>query len=322
MTQCQQCHAELFVEGIPQGQQVRCVSCSHLFRLGEAEKVSADRWAWRSFWLGLSSLILLFITGIPAIYYGVRSLLRMRFSRPGPGDRMAAIAGTIMGSVFGLFGGMIVIGFGVILAATFLTMDVRKNPAQIVELFGTIFEQPPPAKLTPTRGAKILNAQYFFDFVDSTSPKQRTIRVHLVHYRPNLQQPTGQIIAHLRGRTLSSDIKLEETDSRILNWKMGGQDIEVRKTVFDIVADAAVEASPDGSTTLPNNEVSQSVSGTTDAASPKPVIAETSQVAQYFGFYKNAAGVTGMCVSIRYPNSNIPETQVQEMFANVKHRAP
>ena len=122
MTKCQQCDATLIADGLPQGQQVRCVKCAHLFRLGEEKKTSADRLAWRSFWLGLSSLLCMFFTGIPAIYYGIRSLLRMRFIKPRPKDRFAAVSGTLMGGCFGMSGAVIAC-FAAIIAITLTTVD-------------------------------------------------------------------------------------------------------------------------------------------------------------------------------------------------------
>ena len=103
MTECQHCKSKVVTVGLNTGQQIRCANCLTIWTFGKVETDATDRLAWRSFWLGLSSILFLFFTGIPAIYYGVRSLLRMRFVKPKKRDRAAAIAGTTMGGCFGIF---------------------------------------------------------------------------------------------------------------------------------------------------------------------------------------------------------------------------
>jgi hypothetical protein len=303
--------------------------------LGEAVKVSADRLAWRSFWLGLASLVFLFMTGIPAVYYGIRSLLRMRFSKPGPRDRFAAVSGTIMGAVFGLTGGFLVIMAGMLLAVGYYSLDIVSDPGQIRQQFESNFEPTPLGKLKPHRLASVFNSQYFFDFVDNRNSGQRNIRVHMIHCKPNMQQMRNQVIGHLSKRTVTSTLQLERRDSEILKWEMGGRQIDVRKTTFDIVGQESGEADPSESESPdePNDQIAEAkasdtieneldeVDSATDDESEVKVLADTTQVVQYFGFYSDEQGMTGMTVATRFPNPNLSESQIKKMFAEIKHKS-
>ena len=145
MTQCPKCEATLIADGLAEGQQVRCVQCATLFRLGEEQKTSADRLAWRSFWLGLSSLVFLFLTGIPAIYYGIRSMLRMRFTKPRPKDQFAAVSGTMLGGCFGVIGGGMIVSFAAILGFTLLSVNRPATQEEKLEMYAGVFASDPPA---------------------------------------------------------------------------------------------------------------------------------------------------------------------------------
>ncbi len=238
MTQCQKCAATLVVEELSPGQQVRCAKCAHVFRLGEEQKTSANRLAWRSFWLGLSSIVLLFFTGLPAIYYGIRSLLRMRFIKSRPKDRFAAVAGTAMGGCFGVIGGAMVVSSAAVIALTILTINRPDTAEEKQQLYAQIFASEMPPELLLDRAISVLNSQHFFDFFDHEEPEKRTVRVHLLHHNTNFQPMRAQVVGQLRDRTLKlPGKKLVEKSSELLSWKMLDQDVEIRKITFDVLPD-------------------------------------------------------------------------------------
>jgi len=121
---CSQCESELLVEIFGTSNPIRCASCGGISIPANEASTQAGRFAWRSLWLGIASIFLLFLTGLPAIWYGVRSLLQMRFVRSQKGDRKAAAAGITLGLLFGIFG-----------SDDFQTDDARvmKNTFQRVE---------------------------------------------------------------------------------------------------------------------------------------------------------------------------------------------
>jgi hypothetical protein len=302
MTKCQQCDATLIADGLPQGQQVRCVKCAHLFRLGEEKKTSADRLAWRSFWLGLSSLLCMFFTGIPAIYYGIRSLLRMRFIKPRPKDRFAAVSGTLMGGCFGMSGAVIAC-FAAIIAITLTTVDKPGTPEERALHYSQVFENDMPPELQLDETVSLLNSQHFFDFVDHEEPEQRTTHVHLLHHNANFQTWRSLVVVQLRGNRLRiPGHRLVEKSSELLNWKMFDQDIEVRKIVFEIQPDEEAEEAQ----SEPESDLSTAAESSTDTA------------IQYYGVCKSPFGFTGMTVTTKQPPAVFTEEKIREMFATIK----
>ena len=274
-----------------------------MFRLGEEQKTSADRLAWRSFWLGLSSLVLLFFTGLPAIYYGIRSMLRMRFIKSRPKDRFAAVAGTAMGGCFGVIGGTMIVSFAAIIAITILTVNQPKTAEAKQQLYSQIFASEMPPELLLDRAVSVLNSQHFFDFFDNEEPEQRTIRVHLLHHNANFQPMQTQVVAQLRDRSLKlPGKKLVEKNSELLSWKMLDQDVEIRKTIFEILPDDQAEETE-----------SESGSGTAAESESANGVA-----IQYYGICKSPFGFTGMTVIAKQPQSLFSEEKIRELFASIQ----
>jgi hypothetical protein len=302
MTICQKCNAILIADGLPQGQQVRCVKCANLFRLGEEKKTSADRLAWRSFWLGLSSLVFIFFTGLPAIYYGIRSLLRMRFTKPRPKDRFAAVAGTMMGGCFGLCGAFVA-AFAAIIAITLSTVDSASTEQEKAQHFSRVFENEMPPELLIEKAVSVLNSQHFFDLVDHEEPEQRAVRVHLLHHNSNFQPLRSQVVMQLRGRIMKiPNHELVEKSSERLTWKMLDQDIEVRKVIYAIHP----------------NEDEEEENAQTETESSGDANSADGTAIQYYGICKSPYGYTGMSVTTKQPQAVFTEEKIRELFAALK----
>ena len=309
MTQCQRCQTTLVADGILTGQRIRCANCSHQFRFGEEEKTSTDRLAWRSFWLGLSSLILLFFTGIPAIYFGVRSLLRMRFTQPRPRDRFAALAGTAMGGCFGLAGGFIVFFSAAVIAATLYTMERAKGPEDVRQLYGQIFQNEMPTDLVAQGGLGVLRSQYFFEFCVRQNDEYPTMEIHLLHNKSAFQQTSAQMLSIFRSNHKGYPLRLKERNHEQLNWRFVDQDIDIMKIVFEI---GMVEIDSNGKAA--NNPPTNSPASL--ALDNQPDSANT--VLQYYGICKSSNTITGMSVLVKQPHPVYTEEKIRELFASMR----
>ena len=232
MTDCQTCNSKLVTDGLLPGQRFRCASCKTIFRFGKIEKVPTNKLAWRSFWLGISSIILMPITGIPAMYYGIRSLLRMRFVQTKPGDRAAAVIGTALGGCFGLFFGflaMMVLGIGL---ASYMTYNTYDSPDEVTQRCDEIFEFEVPSGFKPVKAETALGLQKSFDFADKNDESQRTARLHLRYLGSAMQTNEARLIESLASKSVKGEFGAVRS-SELKRWTMIGEETDVRKTVFE-----------------------------------------------------------------------------------------
>jgi hypothetical protein len=104
---CGSCGVALITEDLLETDVLSCTSCGSTVRLAEAADIEArtSRQAVFSLLLGLASIIGLFLTGIPAIVFGVRSLRLIRREPAHYKGRGLAIAGIVTGSGFGVIFG-------------------------------------------------------------------------------------------------------------------------------------------------------------------------------------------------------------------------
>jgi len=135
MTICSHCQADLYTESIAGGRSVRCAGCNGL-NLYEGEKGSGNqnREAWFSLVLGLSSFFFSCLTGLPAIFFGIRALRKMRYLPTSGRAKVAAIIGIATGGLIGtlLMGSIILIvgaGFGIA-----QKIEELENPAEATKL--------------------------------------------------------------------------------------------------------------------------------------------------------------------------------------------
>ena len=125
---CPQCQSTLLVEVFGTSNPIRCASCGEISMPPNQQASEVHRDSRRSLWLGVASIVLLFLTGIPAIWYGVRSLLKMRFVRSQRGDRKAATIGAVLGLIFGIFGlAFVSVAGGIALILTLVQKDIENG---------------------------------------------------------------------------------------------------------------------------------------------------------------------------------------------------
>ena len=256
MFQCPHCQSELVLGLISHRQQVRCARCGKVSR-PQTENVSqrkpnrAARW---SLWLGLSSILLLSITGIPALILGIRSLLQMRHEQPTRREKEAGVVGTLLGAIFGvLLGGCFLGGGGMILFAMLNLPLERSRDADVIrQWMDQVVQIDLPDGLEPSSARKQLGTQTFFDF-DNFSQRppftdqspSKTTRLSIIHFA---KSPTFslQIMQNELGRTFGNEVTLKQLSrgkGERLEWTICGTPTEVIHTSYAAQAPAGV--SPD-----------------------------------------------------------------------------
>lgn len=293
MTDCQTCNSKLVTDGLQPGQRFRCANCEAIFLFGKTEKVPADKLAWRSLWLGLASILLIFFTGIPAIYYGVKSLLRMRFVKSKSSDRAAAVAGIATGGCFGLFFGFLALTILTIGLFAYLTHEEVEIAAEVQARCDQVFEFEAPEGFKPVKAETVLGIQSSFDFADDRDKIKRSARIHLRKIGSNLQTNKEQLIEALQSKSVNNGFgKVRSTE--LLKWQMFGEETDVRKTIFEPSTEKENVVRHDGEDYY---------------------VLETHQ---YFALVRKPEGFYGIVIVFEPENFNLSESDVKAIFENLK----
>ncbi len=282
---CTHCASEMVLTKSEPNATIRCSKCGFLTAPLDKKSVEKDRGAWWSLWLGLSSIVLLFLTGIPAVYLGVRSLLRMRHYNPRPGDRRAAIAGTSLGSFFGIIIGSVVGFLLFVVVLTLTTLEQTKDPAEIKQILSNFATIETPDSLLAYRGRVILNSQQEVIFQDHQKQRDATIRLEIGYLKPMFGANTNQLRTSQIGLDFGVDLEPEGTADEKLKWRMCGEDVTVTRTRL-------VEEKPD------TNGVIR-------------------KITRYYGMTTNKSGTYGLVVLLREPNNSLSEEDVRKIFESL-----
>lgn len=304
MTECQYCNSTLVTNGLSPGQQIRCANCLSLLTFGKIEKVETHRLAWRSFWLGLSSILLLFFTGLPAIYYGIRSLLRMRFVKPKSSDRAAAIAGTALGGCFGIFVGFLAVCGLIIGLISYLTYQETDDVVEVVQKCSEYFEFEVPKSLMPVKATSILNNHATFEFADSKKATERNVRIQLRRDGASIQTNRDRVVQSLMRTRVNKQKMGKPEPSEILKWEMDGEVVDVRKTIYLRPRETD------------SNEPSSAPP--VEAADKEPTAVEMLETHQYFAYLLRDDGYYGLVVVFEPDGFELSESDVRAIFANTK----
>jgi hypothetical protein len=255
MIECKQCQSELEVTAdsrIVNG-PLRCAGCGFLFRIG-AEYVSSNRFAWRSLWFGISSILLAFLTGIPAIYYGIRSFIQMARAPARSRDQTAAAVGIMLGCFGTVFVSILALTVSIGVIAAFFLTDGNTDPDEVLAMQQKICSVELPDELKPQMWSSTTEKHdrvYFYEsrLIDedgnlfepktpedlkSKEYKADTIaRIGITRSIPQFEFNRANFHRDLKRMKLEEDWELKpiETVSETLNWKMGGEDVAVTKTI-------------------------------------------------------------------------------------------
>ncbi len=230
---CSNCESILLTDVFKTPNPIRCASCGHVSIPQTKSSNQANRFAWRSFWLGLTSIVLLCLTGIPAIWYGVRSLLQMRFVRSQKNDRKAAIVGICLGLLFGFIGSGIVAMIGAFSLIFMFLVEETKEPERIQEILANIGTIDIPEGFHAVEAKRIANQVERVDWRDSSKLDSANGRVRLV------KGVVGAQFSEIeRGKLVSMDfhgrIEVDESSRRSdrLSWIFAGKEREVTRTTL------------------------------------------------------------------------------------------
>ena len=228
---CPECNSVLLAELFPSAASIRCTSCSTIAPRMSATSAEANRFAWRSFWLGLSSIVLLFLTGIPAIWYGVRSLLEMRYVQSQKHDRKAAVAGVSLGVIFGILGsGLLAIIGGFALIISFAIVDTV-DPQKIREISESIGSIEMPEGFEPSTAKAITDQFHRATWRDGTTAETANGRIRLMKVKYGNQIGRQQLGSPVINFSLHKKITDDDSspESTTLTWTFAGVDHGVVK---------------------------------------------------------------------------------------------
>jgi hypothetical protein len=282
---CEKCQSELVTDFISSSQSsdvvIRCGNCGELMSPLQ-NSVAVDKLAWRSLWLGLSALILLCFTGIPAMYFGVKSLLRARYTRTRPQDRRAAVAGTILGGLFGVFGSFCVFGLGGVILVTYLSNVNTSSMEQAKHILGGVANLNLPEEFVEGRASKVLGSNVF-RFFDSDDNDQRNLRFDFLYFPPAMAGSVTTLNNQLRSKRLHSEANYQELSEEMLKWNLCGRSIGVTKIAFE----ETVDEQP------------------------------ATEVCLYFGYAAVESGIFGFAFVHRPANSGFTEQRIRELIESI-----
>ena len=126
---CQSCSTELASAGIYGGDVVHCAECGEQFTpvAGPHTETYSRKARW-SLILGLLAIPLTFLTGIAALVLGIRALREIRRSGYALKGRGSAVWGIILGTVFGVIGGMIALAVGTGIMYAVYSFETTEDP--------------------------------------------------------------------------------------------------------------------------------------------------------------------------------------------------
>lgn len=307
--QCPQCESPLVdANRVAPAQLLRCARCAAKFEVdgfdGPARIVQRNFRAWRSFWLGLTSIILLFITGIPAIWYGTRALLEMRHQRTLPRDRTAALVGTGLGFLFGVcLGGCVFLG-GVVALLTALTYNESSDPQVVQQAVDKVVAIDVPDIVAPRRSVELLNLQThatWDDAVEEDAPRE--VRVRLIFFQKALNMNYSQLGQLLRENRLSREMDLENRQVETHSWKMCGEPVEIIHEIYDVAGQTS------------DADASTDVNGRDDNGDSTPV-----KMHRYYGYAVGKNGAVGLSVVELDPPRKLGEPAIRKLFESVQFR--
>ncbi len=309
--QCPQCESPLVdVNRTSATQQLRCARCAARFEFdgidGPARVIQRNFRAWRSFWLGLASIVLLFITGIPAIWYGIRALLEMRHQRTLSRDRTAALVGTGLGFLFGILLGGCVFLAGAVAILTLFTYNESRDPQLVQQAVDKVAAISVPDILTPRRSVELLNLQTHVTWDDAADEDEpRTVGLRLIFFQKALNMNYPQLNQFLRENRLSRDMELDNRQVETRSWSMCDQPVEIFHEIYDVVD---VGAAPDD----PEESAGGDQSRTGTRLTPK--------MHRYYGYVVGENGAVGLSVVELDPPRKLGESAIRKLFESVQFR--
>jgi len=227
--ECPQCqHRVVTGRSSQPDSYVRCSSCSFIFPEDPAEKLKtiwATRFGWFSFLFGILSFGLGFIAGIPAIYFGIRSLKTRTSIYAEHPQRWMATSGIVMGGVIGAVVGLCLVGILGMVIWFQISSEFTKDPdvvAQRGKEIGT-FDS---SEMLPYKSERIfgnLTVSY-----SAEEKREEQTDLFFMGFFPNTIPQTEQAIrAQIRNENLGKYNNLQIVDSSLAQWNIEGKSTPV-----------------------------------------------------------------------------------------------
>ena len=319
---CKNCDTNLCAIEVPQNVQIRCSKCGYItFMEGNADDFVQLKNAWRSLWLGLASIILIFLTGIPAVYFGIKALLKMRYQKVTSATKFAAIAGVVIGGIWGvLIGGAIAltVGFGLVVAYLGGSTTIN-DPTLAIEKFNQIakFEIPKESNLNVRLAAISLIKRSHIEFWDDEKFTNSRNRLYFsycnVFFTSQLGSRTSSRNNMRNGaadRILGNwDDQLEKGDESKVDWMIHGESREVTKTRYFGTIKVKNESDADSEKGEEGIEKQNK-----DETEGENVITEEIDLMVYQCLFDAEPNTVCITFMVEIPNDQIPESKIQAIF--------
>lgn len=236
---CPQCQSKLLVEVFGTSNPIRCASCGGISMPVNQQASEVHRDSRRSLWLGVASIVLLFLTGLPAVWYGVRSLLKMRFVRSERGDRRAATIGTALGLIFGIFGlAFVSVAAGIALTVVMVQKDIESVPSvlqRMDQIPGSIGTLEVPDGFRLHEATRLPSNHREIIWQDGSDAKDMEARMLLVKTPESSDDDLNADVSESQFR-LYEGIEVEPDSQRVktLSWEFAGANRDVTRTTQSV----------------------------------------------------------------------------------------
>ena len=208
---CLGCHTDLQFLELSANPSIRCCQCGKVFSATSNPSGMSNvnpRSVW-SFILGLSSLVCLIFTGIPAILFGMNSLKQIRKSKNQQHGKWLSCIGITSGLVFGV--GLTALLLVVVISAglALLTLEQSGEPAVIRTHLAEVANVELPDDLRLTNSRTVVGIYFIDGEVDHeprTAPATRFLLVNFPNWLPVL---SSQMESQERNKAMLPDSTTE-----------------------------------------------------------------------------------------------------------------
>ena len=219
------------------------------------------------------------------MYFGIKSLLRGQYTRTRPQDRRAAVAGTILGGLFGVLGSFCVFGIGGLVLLTYLSNANATTTEQTRHVLDGVATMNMPDELITGRATKMLGSS-IFRFGDNKDKIKGNMRFDFIYFPPAMVGSVTTLNNQLRTKRLNSAANYKEVSDELLKWDLCGRSIGVTKIVFEETRDEQ----------------------------------PATEVCLYYGFSSVKSGIFAVAFMHRPAESGVTEQQIRELIESITPR--
>ncbi len=176
------------------------------------------------------------VIGFPAVYLGLRALLKMKYQRTSSATRIAAIGGSALGGVFGiLICGMISV-FGLGIAWFVFSTVILEGPEACLTRTREILliDLPPETNIQPYRIRTSAMQVNRIDFRNAERVDESTVSMKVLRFpkwvTTNRQHFVGMLEDEIFDRFSDSELSSREKEN--LEWQMVGRPEKINRILW------------------------------------------------------------------------------------------